>query len=143
MIHGTIKNRHIYKLFTNNITDVNDVHFYIIYDLFPPMMTFLKSRYQTCYVINNDGIWVIPKYTIKHMRVLRQLYIVFRRKYFHNMYKHNECKINAILSVCHAHKIKISFVSFSDMKYNDKNIEMYTNLSKDAIIIFQLLNDLN
>jgi hypothetical protein len=49
-------------------------------------------------------------------------------------------KIDAFLKILQLNKINIYFVSFEDVKYNAKNIEYHTNLSKDTIIIFQTLN---
>ena len=142
MYSGVIKNRHIYSLNRNNMCIGNKV-FYICNKYFiPPLFVYNDTHYDECFFVNLRGIFVIPKSSIFKLETITKIYNLFQQNAFHKKFPDTETKTNIALQLLSFNNVHIRFVDFENVKYNSKNIEYYTNLSKDAIVLFQTLNSI-
>ena len=133
MYHGTLAHRYIHEI-NPMYSQERYARFYIVNSLIPPLFSFNTTKYNQCYVINSEGIYILPKYSNLKQEMLNEMYNVFRKP----KYKH-ELNIQSYVSLLTKNKINIRFVKFKELKYNTKNIEMYTNLYKETLVIFETL----
>jgi hypothetical protein len=140
MYSGIIRHRNIYSLNIFNGLS-GDIKFHLHSDLFmPPLFTYNDTRFSNCYFVNKFGIFVLPRSSIFKLNKIKSIYNLFQKKAFNKNFTSFNDKIQAFLNVFTLNHIYIYFVAFDNLKYNAKNIEYHTNLSKDTIIIFQTLN---
>lgn len=139
MYSGVIRNKMVFSIHLQNSL-VGDLKFHISKNFIPPLSIYDDTHFQHCFFINTYGIFILPRCSIIKLKQIKTIYHVFDTLKFNNLFLNLEEKIYAALKILTKNNICIYFINFQNLKYNSKNIEYHTNLSKQAIIVFQILN---
>lgn len=141
MYTGVIRNRDIVSLNTK-MSLIADKKFIVLRENFlPPLFSFsLEYNTNTLYFINKLGIFVIYPYCYQKLQTIKKLFELFQKKKFEINFQTFEKKIEIAMHLFQKNNINIYFYKFNKLFINSKNIEIYTNLSKDTINLLQALN---
>ena len=140
MYIGVIRHRQIYSLNPTSLL-MGDLKFYHKTDmLLPPLFAFTETLYTSCIFVNSFGIFTLKRSSVHKFKDIENIYQIFNTKKFKINFKNDEQNLLFSIQLLKKNKINIDYISFKNLKYNSKNTEYHTNISKDTITIFQALN---
>ena len=138
MYSGVIRDRHIFSLSLQSAL-AGDIKFFSHPDFFvPPLFCYNETHFNHCFFVNKSGLFFLPRSCYFKFQTIANIYPLFNKKTFHINYPRFIDKTQAALKTFHQNNINITFIHFNDIKFNAKNIEYHTNLSKYAVITFNI-----
>lgn len=140
MYQGVIRNRNIFSLNPASWM-LGDSKFVLVPDTpYPPLFTYDYTKYAKLFFVNKYGIFIINHECYFKKQRIHEIYSLFETKKFNTLFKNFDDKICKLLQLFSKNNVQIFFYSFEELKYNHKNIEYHTNLSKETITLFHALN---